>query len=112
MSGKFAGFRGQLLVAGCVALGVGLTPALGKHAKVDPLAAVRKDPHSSAWLNREAAKRARKAGLVAGKLARPPRLATPMVNNPAADATNQDTQSETSIADLGGGNLVAAFNDS
>jgi subtilisin-like proprotein convertase family protein len=33
------------------------------------------------------------------------------VNNPAADTTSHDTQSSTALVSLGGGRLVAAFND-
>jgi len=39
-------------------------------------------------------------------------LAQPLVNNPAADTTSRDTQSETTIVLGSGMNLVAAFNDS
>lgn len=38
--------------------------------------------------------------------------ANPRVNNPAADATAQDTQSETTLVLGSGSNLIAAFNDS
>ncbi len=39
-------------------------------------------------------------------------LANPPVNNPAADATSQDTQSETTIITGSTGTLLAGFNDS
>ncbi|MBI1785476.1 hypothetical protein HYR69_10065, partial [Candidatus Sumerlaeota bacterium] len=38
--------------------------------------------------------------------------ANTQVNNPAADATTQDTQSETALVLGSGSNIVAAFNDS
>ena len=101
---------GRLLLVAGVALGVGATPALTAKKK-DPAATARNDPHSGAWLNREAARRARAAGFTGGKSA-PPRIALPAVNDPNADATAQDTQSETTIANFGGGNLIASFNDS
>lgn len=70
------------------------------------------DPRSNAALNLEAAKRYR-ASKAKPEVARGARTLNPgTVNNPAADATAQDTQSETTIAKLGGRNLVAAFNNS
>ncbi|MFL5260704.1 MAG: hypothetical protein ACJ8AS_13195 [Hyphomicrobiales bacterium] len=67
------------------------------------------DPRSGAKLN-----------LLAAKRHGPARPGSPgartilpgTVNNPSADTTAQDTQSETSVVDLGGGRLIAAFNDS
>jgi len=39
-------------------------------------------------------------------------IANILVNNPAADATGQDTQSETALVHGGGNNIIASFNDS
>jgi Domain of unknown function DUF11 len=67
------------------------------------------DPRSGAALNVLAAKKI-------GKLRLPEhparRILKGTVNNPGADATARDTQSETTLIDLGGGKLVAAWNDS
>jgi subtilisin-like proprotein convertase family protein len=67
------------------------------------------DPRSGAALNREAARNAQPAP--------PPTFPAPLrinagaVNDPTADSTAQDTQSETSVAALGN-KVVVAFNDS
>ena len=81
--------------------------------KQDPLAAALKDPRSSGALNILAAKQWR-AVHGSAPAAIPPqyRIHHSAVNNPGADLTAQDTQSETTIVDLGGGNLVGAYNDS
>jgi len=81
--------------------------------RIDFKQAAANDPRSGAALNRDAAIRALKAGTVPA-LRRPSqrRIGHLPVNDPGADATDKDTQSETTIIDLGGGNLVAAFNDS
>lgn len=103
--------RRKPLVVLCLALSVGGSPALAKK-KADPYAAWRNDPHSGAYLNRDAVKRAMAAGLVDRKHRKPPRIQLPAVNDPTADTTAQDTQSETTVLDMNGGNLIAGFNDS
>ena len=70
------------------------------------------DPRSNAALNIEAAKRYRASKARPDTARRIRTLNAGTVNNPAADATAQDTQSETTIASVGGTNLVAAWNDS
>jgi subtilisin-like proprotein convertase family protein len=69
------------------------------------------DPRSGAALNRDAAKNPAPAPppLFPGNAQT--RINATAVNNPGADATAQDTQSETSVAALGD-NVIVAFNDS
>jgi hypothetical protein len=67
------------------------------------------DPRSGAKLNLLAAKRhgSARPGAPGART-----ILSGTVNNPGADTAAQDTQSETTVVDLGGGKLVAAFNDS
>ncbi len=69
------------------------------------------DPRSGAALNRDAALSPAPAPpqLFPESLTR--RINATAVNNPAADATAQDTQSETTIV-VDGANVVAGWNDS
>ena len=83
--------------------------AVAAEKRVDPAAKAASDPRSGAALNRDTAKRKRAAPVM--KVA-PARIHQLTVNNAAADLTAQDTQSETTISDVGGGNLVAGWNDS
>lgn len=100
------------LVAGVLALGTAAALAGGK---VDVRQKSLDDPRSGAALNRLAAKEALATGAVAA-----PGPGTPApryifhspVNDRFADTNAQNTQSETSVVDLGAGHLVAAFNDS
>jgi subtilisin-like proprotein convertase family protein len=66
------------------------------------------DPRSGAALNREAARNAQPSPVTSPT---PRRINSVAVNNPGADSTAQDTQSETSVAALGN-KVVVAFNDS
>jgi subtilisin-like proprotein convertase family protein len=68
------------------------------------------DPRSGAALNRDAAMHPQPAppAIFPGS---PQRINAAPVNDPSADATARDTQSETSVAVLGS-NVVVAFNDS
>ncbi|MCI0598327.1 MAG: proprotein convertase P-domain-containing protein [Beijerinckiaceae bacterium] len=102
------------LFCGAFLLGIGWAAAADDAAgkKTDPARAAMDDPRSSAALNVLAAKAAKAAGKLAPRGPAPQYIFHSTVNNPAADTTAQDTQSETTIIDLGGGNLVAGFNDS
>ncbi|MDQ6703970.1 MAG: glycoside hydrolase [Pseudomonadota bacterium] len=79
--------------------------------KTDPLQASRNDPRSGGALNLEAAKAARASGKLPLKGTAPRDIFHSTVNDPDPCCV-VFTQSETTIIDLGGGNLVAAFNDS
>lgn len=69
------------------------------------------DPRSGAALNLDAAKRFSASGeSLVRRFAR--FIFAGTVNDPASDATAQDTQSETTVVNLGDSRLVAAFNDS
>ena len=97
------------LVGCALALSFGWAAAADKAAA---LKAAKNDPRSGALLNVIAAKAARAAGLAAGADGRVPQyIFHSAVNDPTADATAQDTQSETTVVDLGGGKLVSAYND-
>ena len=111
MSARFKRLAAALSLSLCGAFYVWGGLALAAEKKRDPAQAAAEDPRSGAALNLEAAKRARLAATPGPRIA-PRRIHHSAVNNPAADATAQDTQSETTIIDLGGGNLVAGFNDS
>src|SRR5204863_6622991 len=84
------------------------SPATGGSAKV--VNSYLDDPHSSAYLNRAAARHPRQA---------PPALFPPgpltilpgTVNDPSADTTAQDTQSETTVTGVDN-HVVVGFNDS
>ena len=98
------------LVGCALALSFGWAAAADKAAA---LKAAKNDPRSGALLNVIAAKAARAAGLAASADGRVPQfISQSPVNNPAADATAKDTQVETTLVDLGGGNLVTAYVDS
>src|SRR5437868_8189256 len=91
----------------CVGLGFVATEANGK--KLSPYEAAVNDPRSGAALNRDVARRSHvKITVRAGDR----RIHWGPVNNPAADLTAQDTQSETTVVHLNGTNIIAAFNDS
>lgn len=103
------------LAGGCLCLFAAAASGTALAAKKLTAADWQNDPRSGALLNVLAAKEAVKAGY------KPQQVITPRpryiqfnatVNDPAADTTAQDTQSETTVVDLGGGNLVAGFNDS
>src|SRR5689334_18269183 len=114
MSGKWFGPNLRPLIVLGVAIAVTLAPALARHKKADPYTQYRNNPHSSGWLNREIARHLRTDVLVSQRQRhhRPPRIALPPVNDPAQDITAQDTQATTTIVDLNGGKLVAAWEDS
>lgn len=104
-----------IVTAVFVAMLTPLAPASGVDSKPEP-AKVRpgkwlNDPRSSAALNRIAAQNPAKAPkpLYAGGWTT--QVLQTSVNNPAADATAQDTQSETSIAAIGS-QVSIASNDS
>src|SRR5436190_20647905 len=69
------------------------------------------DPRSGAALNRAAAKNPQPAPPALFPEGPQERINAGPVNDPTADTTAQDTQSETSVAALGN-NVVVAFNDS
>ena len=72
----------------------------------------KQDPRSGAALNRDAALAARgRAQQGPTRQELPPVQAASLVNDPSADATAQDTQSETTLT-IAGPNLVSAYNDS
>ena len=94
-----------------VLLGLASLPAsAGDHQQ--PADNYANDPRSSAAINLEIAKR--KLKTFSPAIYGPPSrtIGENTVNNPLLDSTNHDTQSETSVAFLGSGKLVAAFNDS
>jgi subtilisin-like proprotein convertase family protein len=106
--------RFSLLLCCTMLIGVGLAAidsfkSLAANKKLDPYAAAAKDPRSGAALNRDAALRSHRRATVRSG---PRRVFFGTVNNPASDLTAQDTQSETSVVQLGAANIVAAFNDS
>jgi subtilisin-like proprotein convertase family protein len=84
--------------------------ATGK-GKAAALRQLLSDPHSGAFLNREIARKAGGRGGVPPSGNPTNRIAPAAVNDPAADTTAQDTQSETSVAAIGS-KAVIAFNDS
>ena len=104
--------RGATFVVTCLiglsALVLGASSATAGSAKKG-LDGYANDPRSGAALNRDAAQY---PGPMPPALFRGNRVInTPAVNNPAADATAQDTQSETTVA-ADGTNVVVAYNDS
>ncbi|MCB1378024.1 MAG: proprotein convertase P-domain-containing protein [Alphaproteobacteria bacterium] len=101
---------------GALALLLSFTAIAPAHSG-DPAAAKfdsANDPRSNAALNLEHAKRFKASNSsqvpTFGSQLGP--IAPDGVNNPALDATAQDTQSETTVVRVSGPNLVAAFNDS
>jgi subtilisin-like proprotein convertase family protein len=105
-------FRGRALVAlscGLFSLTVVSTGLAGTVKGGSGGAA--NDPRSGAALNREAAQNPQPAPPAIYPENPQLRINAAAVNNPGADSTAQDTQSETSVAALGS-NVVVAFNDS
>jgi hypothetical protein len=94
------------LLCSALYLGNSLCTLAGEKGPFTPAA---DDPRSGAKLNLLAAKR---HGATQAPSQPTRKILAGTVNNPGADATAQDTQSETTVVDLGGGKLVAAFNDS
>jgi subtilisin-like proprotein convertase family protein len=100
---------GLLLMAGLV-LTAAASPRGDQGAKRAP-SAWSKDPRSSAALNRLVARASRPGRPAARADNVPMRVLPSTVNDPSADATAQDTQSETTIGVLGG-NVIIGWNDS
>lgn len=98
-----------LLMAGLV-LTAAASPRGDGVAKQQP-SVWSKDPRSSAALNRLAARSSRPDLPVARPDDPRMRILPSTVNGPTADATAQDTQSETTIGVLGG-NVIIGWNDS
>src|SRR5436853_595083 len=100
----------SLLLCCSICVGAGLVNnAEAKGKKLAPYEAAASDPRSGAALNRDVALRShRKISVRSGDR----RIHWGTVNNPAADLTVQDIQSETTVVHFAGHNLVAAFNDS
>jgi subtilisin-like proprotein convertase family protein len=102
---------GLVLSAAPIAPGAGAAAPKGDGTAKQPPSVWSKDPRSSAALNRLAAKTPR-AGRPAARPEDPRmRILPSPVNGPSADATAQDTQSETTIGVLGS-NVIIGFNDS
>jgi subtilisin-like proprotein convertase family protein len=100
---------GLLLMVGLV-LTAAASPRGDEGAKQPP-SAWSKDPRSGAALNRLAARSSR-SDLPTARADDPRmRILPSTVNGPSADATAQDTQSETTIGVLGS-NVIIGFNDS
>jgi subtilisin-like proprotein convertase family protein len=99
ISSHIIALTGLLLAGVTVAYAADKTPAW----------VYQNDPRSGAALNRDAVKAAPPAPARPGQT--PSRITTGTVNEPVVDGIN-DTQSETTVVDLGSGRLIAAFNDS
>jgi hypothetical protein len=104
-----SGRRVGSLVAASLVLMLAVAGGQGLAAATKATGGWADDPRSGAALNLEAAKSAAPAAPAAGDGSR--RINALAVNDPTADATAQDTQSETTIA-VDGNNVVAAWNDS
>jgi subtilisin-like proprotein convertase family protein len=100
---------GLLLVAGLVLIGAA-SPKGDEGAKQPP-SVWSEDPRSGAALNRLAAGNAGSEPAAAGADDPRMRILPSTVNGPSADATAQDTQSETTIGVLGS-NVIIGWNDS
>lgn len=98
-----------LLALVVVAGGAATTPAGAQSDPGQDVRAYDSDPRSGAALNREWAIQA--APGTAGSESAPQRINRRAVNDPSADNTAQDTQSETTIA-VDGDDVVVAWNDS
>jgi subtilisin-like proprotein convertase family protein len=102
---------GLVLSAAPIAPGAGAAAPKGDGTAKQPPSVWSRDPRSNAALNRLAAKTPR-AGRPAARPEDPRmRILPSPVNGPSADATAQDTQSETTIGVLGS-NVIIGFNDS
>jgi subtilisin-like proprotein convertase family protein len=102
---------GLVLSAAPIAPGAGAAAPKGDGTPKQPPSFWSKDPRSSAALNRLGARTPRPGRPAARPEDPRMRILPSPVNGPSADATTQDTQSETTIGVLGG-NVIIGFNDS
>jgi subtilisin-like proprotein convertase family protein len=114
MSGKPLRLLAVMALAMSATIGFAASIASAGEKGDDAAKAAADDPRSGAAINLQSARNPHPEPLPRSGYAPSAieLLPTNSVNNRAADTGATDTQSETTVIDLGGGRLVAAFNDS